>query len=107
MAQTKTLKAPNGKEYIIASLTVGQVEDYVLTGDGSTPFQKRVIENPRAVVLCGLNNAVTSESNLHDVAAVRDLDWKTFKYLQEEILEFSGFPKQVEGTPGEAAPVVH
>jgi hypothetical protein len=107
MAQTKTVIVEE-TQYVISSLTVGEVEDLILGGSEAS-IKQRAIENPRAVVLAGLNNALPSIP--YTIDSVRKFSWKTFKALQEEILEFTGFPRpevsMTETKPGESKATVN
>jgi hypothetical protein len=101
--QTKEVTIQDRK-FIIASLLTCEVEDFVLAGT-DVGHKKLVIENPRAVVMAGLNNAAPLKP--YTEADVRSLPWQVFKELQAAILEFTGFPPVENKNAGEASAAVN
>jgi hypothetical protein len=86
----------DGAEFIIAPLTLAQVDDFVQTKvDNMKPEELRI--RSYELVCNGLNNAlpVTSNGNGDIVRWTPDriskeLDLVLYQHLQSEILEFSG-----------------
>jgi hypothetical protein len=107
MSYTRKKKvAIDGAEFVIAPLTIEQVERLIAPLEDLQKDQA-AIAGVYDLVCTGLNNATglsgDSESWTKD-RIKREIDQFTLAWLQNQILEFSGLRAQPEGESSAAAP---